>query len=119
MLTSVQLAWNAYSVLIVAGMFSIMNSCLLALCAFAAWHLHSEKSMVEQLLEDLKKHPSHKNVKAFILAKKLVESGSTDGMAYADDGGGEVAKKQQEFAKARLKSMFQGYRLKQKVPPQG
>jgi hypothetical protein len=93
-------------------MFAVMNASLLALCAFAAWHLHSEKSAVETLLEELQKHPSHKNVNAFILAKKLCESQSSmDKMAFADEGGGENAK-QREYAKQRLKSMFRGYRLK-------
>jgi hypothetical protein len=105
------LAWKAHTHLIVCGMFAVMNASLLALCAFAAWHLHSEKSAVETLLEELQKHPSHKNVNAFILAKKLCESRSMDKMAFADEGGGENAK-QREYAKQRLKTMFRGYRLK-------
>ena len=65
----------------------------------------------KKVLEELQKHPSHKNVNAFILAKKLCESRSMDKMAFADEGGGENAK-QREYAKQRLKTMFRGYRLK-------
>ena len=100
------LAWNAYSLLVSCGMYSILNSCLLALCCFAAWMLHQEKNLLVELLEDLKSHPSHLNVKAFMLAKKLIEQPSVDQMAFADEGDVGEEKKQVDFAKARLQSMF-------------
>ena len=100
--------------LITCGMFAIMNACLLALCAFAAWNLRNEKTLIEELLDDLTTHPSHKNVQAFILAKQLVEHQSLDKMTFADGDGRASSIKRQDFAKARLKSMFRGYRLKKK-----
>lgn len=107
-------AWSAYNSLIFCGMYATIHASLLALCTFAAFRLHSEKSMAEELLEDLKKHPSHADAKAFMLAKKLVEHGSLDVMAYADRNGGEEAAKRATFAKRRLASMFKGYRVKTK-----
>lgn len=106
------IAWSSYNSLIFCGMYALMHACLLALCAFAAFHLHAEKSMAEELVAELSKHPSHANARAFVLAKKLVEQGSTDGMAYADEGGGETEDMRRRMAQRKLASMFKGYRLK-------
>ncbi len=106
------IAYSAYNLCLLCGMYSFVHACLLALCCFAAWHLHLEKSLVEELLEELKQHPSHKDVDAFILAKQLVEHGEVDAMAYADEDGDAEALRQQRFAKQRLASMFKGYRVK-------
>ena len=96
-----------------SGMYALVLAILLTLCGVAAWHLHKEKSLVEELMEDLKAHPSHKNVKAFMLAKKLVEQKSAaDMMAFADHDGSEKEKEQEELARQKLQSMFRGYRLK-------